>query len=188
MPAPSDQVWTVPNIITMVRLVLIGVFGWLLWNEHDGWAIATLGAAGVSDFLDGYLARRWNQTTRLGRLLDPAADRLLTLAVVAGLGWREVIPWWLVAALVARDVLVGAALWWGHRRGIESPQVTWWGKAATFGLYVMLPLAFLAFERWDGVHAGAIIGVVAAAGLYWYSGVLYVADVRRRSRPDMHRL
>src|SRR6187551_3041696 len=111
----------------MFRIVLILVFAVLLATNHDGWAIAVLAVAGISDFFDGYLARRWNQVTKLGRILDPTADRMLTIAVVLGLGLRGIIPWWLVAVLFARDVVVGVALLYARSRGVESPQVTMTG-------------------------------------------------------------
>jgi len=168
------RVWTVPNVITMARIVLIVVFGILLVTEHDGWAITVLAIAGVSDFLDGYLARRWNQSTELGRILDPAADRILTVVVVLGLALREIIPWWLVAILLARDVVVGVALLVGRKRGNAAPQVQMSGKVATAILYVTLPLAYLAFERWPLIHAGAIVGAAVAAVIYWVSGIGYV--------------
>lgn len=168
------RTWTVPNIITMGRIALIVVFGVLLVLELDGWAIAALAVAGISDFFDGYLARRWNQTTELGRILDPAADRTLTVVVVLGLALRGIIPWWLVGILLARDVIVGIALLIGKRKGNEAPQVTFVGKSATFGLFVALPLAFLAHGRWDAVHTIAILLAVAAAVLYWWSGAGYV--------------
>lgn len=180
--AVSNAVWTVPNIISMARIVLIGVFGWLLVAGHDLWAITALAAAGISDFLDGFLARRWRQVTHLGRLLDPAADRLMTAVVVIALAVRGVVPWWLVALLLARDALVAVALVLGRTHEVSSPQVTFTGKAATAALYVFLPLAFLAYERWDTVHAVAIIGTCAAAGLYWISGIGYVRDVAERLR------
>ena len=179
--AVSTAVWTVPNLISMARIGLIVVFGWLLIARHDGWAITALAAAGISDFLDGYLARRWGQVTRLGRLLDPAADRMLTVVVVLGLAVRGVIPWWLVAVLLARDVVVGIALLVGRARGVAAPQVTFVGKAATFALYVTLPLAFLAYERWETVHAAAIAGACVAAALYWFSGVGYARKASRRA-------
>ncbi|GIG54569.1 CDP-alcohol phosphatidyltransferase family protein [Demequina activiva] len=181
--APSAAIWTVPNLISMARIVLIVVFGWLLIAGHDAWAIGALAAAGISDFLDGYLARRWNQVTELGRVLDPAADRLLTIVVVLGLAIRGVIPWWLVAILLARDVMVGVALLIARSRGVSSAQVTFVGKAATFGLYVTLPLAFLAYERWDGVWVAAIVGACVAAALYWISGIGYARDLARRAHP-----
>lgn len=178
---PTRDIWTVPNAISMLRIALIGVFGWTLVIGQDGWAIAALALAGISDFLDGYLARRWNQVTALGRILDPAADRMLTVVVVLGFGIRGIVPWILVAVLLARDVVVGGALVIGRSRGIESPQVTFLGKAATAALYFFLPLAFLAFARWDAVHTLAIVGAWLAAVLYWLAGLGYVRDVAKRS-------
>ncbi|MDN4481996.1 CDP-alcohol phosphatidyltransferase family protein [Demequina lignilytica] len=180
---PRDQVWTVPNLISTVRIVLIVVFVVLLAGRHDGWAIAALIGAGVSDFLDGYLARRWDQVTRLGRILDPAADRLLTLAVVIGLAARGVIPWWLTALLLTRDAVVGVALLVARARGVESSQVTLVGKAATFGLYVFLPWAYIAFlAEWEIAWTVFFVGTLAATVLYWVSGVGYVVDLVNRTR------
>lgn len=177
---------SLPNILTYGRILAVPalVASFFVTGDWGRWlAMWIFIAAGVSDFLDGYLARRWNQVTALGRVLDPAADRMLTVVVVIGLAIREVIPWWLVAILLARDVMVGVAILVGRMRGLESPQVTFAGKAATFGLYVTLPLAFLAYERWDSLHVLAIAGACVAAVLYWISGLGYVADVARRSHP-----
>jgi cardiolipin synthase len=181
---PSDDIWTIPNVISMVRIVLIFVFTWLLVTEHDGWAIVALSAAGISDFLDGYLARRWGQVTKLGRVLDPTADRLLTFAVVLGLGIRGIIPWWLVGVLFARDIVVGIALLWARSRHVDAPQVTMTGKWATGLLYVFLPLAYLAVVAFPGsewLHTVAIVGAAAAAVVYWAAGLGYVRDVRNRA-------
>jgi cardiolipin synthase len=177
---PTSRVWTIPNIISMLRIVLIFAFAVLLARRADGWAIIALVAAGVSDFFDGFLARRWNQVTTLGRVLDPAADRLLTLAVVIGLGLRGIIPWWLVGVLLARDAVVGIALLIGRRSGVGTPQVTFVGKAATFGLYWFLPLSYLAYGHSDAWHAVGIWGSTASAAAYWYAGLGYVRDVARR--------
>jgi cardiolipin synthase len=182
-PVPSSRVWTIPNVISMVRIVLIVVFAVLLARHADGWAITALVAAGVSDFFDGFLARRWNQVTTLGRVLDPTADRLLTFAVVIGLGLRSVIPWWLVAVLLARDAVVGIALLVGKNRGVGTPQVTFIGKAATAGLYFFLPLSYLAYSRSDMWHAIGIWGSAASAAVYWFAGLGYVADIAKRSTP-----
>ncbi len=177
---PSRAVWTVPNVISMVRIVLVVAFGVLLVTNQDGWAIAALAAAGVSDFFDGFLARRWHQVTVLGRLLDPAADRLLTIVVVLGLALRTIIPWWLVVILLLRDIVVGLALLWGRARGVGSSQVTFIGKTATFALYVFLPLAYLGSERWDVLHTIAIVGASLSAVVYWIAGLGYLADIRAR--------
>lgn len=178
----SHAIWTVPNVISALRIVLIVVFAVLLANHRDGWAIAVLAIAGISDFLDGYLARRWNQVTALGRVLDPAADRILTVAVVLGLALRGIIPWWLVVVLLLRDVVVGAALVIARRRGVNTPQVTFIGKLATLLLYVTLPLAYLCFDRWEVLYMIALIGATGSAVVYWWAGIGYVHDVRARSR------
>lgn len=180
----ATSVWTIPNAISAVRIVLIGVFLVLLIREQDGWAITALVVAGVSDFLDGFLARRWNQSTNLGRILDPAADRLLILAVVIGFAVRGIIPWWLLGLIVVRDVIVGLALLVAKRHRLSSPQVTFVGKAATLALYFMLPLAYLAHERWDAVHAVAIVGTTLATAVYWFAGAGYVRDVITRVRDN----
>ncbi len=174
--------WNIPNVITVLRIVLIGVFGVLLIQGHDAWAITVLAIAGASDFLDGYLARKWNQTTELGRILDPAADRILTVVVVLGLAVRGIIPWWLVGLLLARDAVVGLMLLWGRKAGAAAPQVTLVGKAATAALYVFLPLAYLAYERWPVVHVVSIVGAALAAVLYWWSGWGYVQAIRNGAK------
>jgi len=174
-------VWTIPNAISALRIILIVVFALLISSHRDGWAIAALAGAAISDFLDGYLARRWNQVTAIGRILDPTADRLLTIAVILGLALRTIIPWWLVALLLLRDFVVGAALVYGRRAGIATPQVTRVGKWATAALYLFLPLSYLAFERWDDVHGLAIVGAAVAAVVYWVAGIGYVRDVQERA-------
>ncbi|MFV0286956.1 MAG: CDP-alcohol phosphatidyltransferase family protein [Demequina sp.] len=177
----SHAVWTIPNVISFARILLIAVFGGLFMGEQDVAAIIVLAAAGLSDFLDGFLARRWNQVTALGRLLDPAADRLLTLVVVLGLAVRDIIPWWLVVVLLARDLMVAVALLYGRAHKIRSPHVTFVGKAATFCLYITLPMAYVGYELWEWLHTVAIVLSLGAAVLYWISGVGYVQDIRHRA-------
>lgn len=173
--------WTVPNVISFVRILLIAVFGGLFMAERDVAAIVVLACAGLSDFLDGFLARRWNQVTALGRLLDPGADRLLTLVVVIGMAVRGIIPWWLVVILMARDAMVAGALLYGRSRRVRSPHVTLVGKAATFCLYITLPLAYVGYAVASWLNTVAIVLSVGAAVLYWISGVGYVQDIRHRA-------
>ncbi|CAM5542812.1 CDP-diacylglycerol--glycerol-3-phosphate 3-phosphatidyltransferase [Streptomyces hirsutus] len=105
----TDRVLTIPNILSMARLLGVPLFLWLILRpefggpKSDGWALLVLALSGVSDYLDGKLARRWNQISSLGRLLDPAADRLYILSTLVGLTWREILPLWLTAVLLARE-------------------------------------------------------------------------------------
>ena len=101
----TERVLTIPNALSFVRLLLVPVFLWLvLGPEHDELALLVLVVSGITDYLDGKLARRLGQTTKIGAILDPVADRLYILAVVIGLGVRDIIPWWLAIILPLRDV------------------------------------------------------------------------------------
>src|SRR5882757_3567287 len=117
----------------MARLVGVPVFLWLiLWPEFggpnvDGWALLILMLSGVSDYLDGKLARRWNQISSLGRILDPAADRLYILSTLVGLTWREILPWWLTALLLAREAMLGVMILVLRKHGYGPPQVNFMG-------------------------------------------------------------
>ena len=107
----STRVWTLPNAISALRLLGVPLFLYLvLGPEADGWALAVLMVSGVTDYLDGYLARKLDQQTVVGQILDPVADRLYILAVVVGLAMRDVIPWWLAISLPLRDLLMWGCL------------------------------------------------------------------------------
>jgi cardiolipin synthase len=176
---------TLPNALSVLRLLLVPVFGWLIIQEHDGWALVVLMVAGWTDYFDGYLARRWNQQTRLGQLLDPAADRLYILATLLGLAWREIVPWWLVVLIVARDVVLACTLPLLASHGYGPLPVHKLGKAATFNLLYAFPLLLLG--EVDGIvgdlarPAGWAFALWGTA-LYWWAGLLYLAQVRRLTR------
>jgi cardiolipin synthase (CMP-forming) len=179
----GDRVLTVPNAISIARLAGVPVFLWLVLGPHaDWWAVGLLIAAGVSDWLDGKLARAWNQQSRLGQVLDPAADRLYIAATLAALAIREIIPWWLVAVLVLRELVLGVALLILRHYSISPLQVSFLGKAATLCLLYAFPLLFL------GSHAGAyaltarVIGwafAIWGTALYWWAAGLYLGQARQ---------
>jgi cardiolipin synthase len=182
----TDRVLTVPNALSAARLVAVPAFGWAVLTGHDGWALGLLIGSGVSDYLDGKIARRWGQTSRLGQILDPAADRLYILATLLGLAYRAVIPWWLVGVLVAREVVLGLALLVVRRYGYRALSVHLAGKAATFALLYAFPLLLLAQMldaggvTWVGELA-RVLGWATAiwgTGLYWWSALLYLGQVR----------
>lgn len=183
--------WTVPNLISMARLAGVPVFLWLvLGPEEDGWALALLMVSGLTDFLDGYLARKLNQRSTLGALLDPIADRLYILAVVVGLALRDIVPWWLAVILPLRDVLLWGLVPLLRTRGYSALPVHFMGKAATFNLLYAFPLLLLG----DGTGAVADLARVFGwafaywgIGLYWWAGILYAWQVRtllRETDPD----
>jgi cardiolipin synthase len=185
---PADRVWTIPNLLSLLRLLGVPLFLWLvLGPEANGWAFAVLAFGGLSDYADGKIARRFNQSSRLGALLDPAADRLYILATVCALAARGVIPIWLAVAIPGRDVLLALTLPVLRRHGYGPLPVTFFGKAATMNLLYAIPLLLLA-------DTGGTLGTVArAAGwaftvwgiaLYWWAGWLYVVQVRELVRAD----
>lgn len=184
--AAPDRILTIPNAISVARLAGVPVFLWLVLGPRtataDDWAVALLIVAGLSDWLDGKIARALNQTSRLGALLDPAADRLYIAATIIALAVRSIIPWWLVAVLASRELIVGGALEMLRRRtGIRGLQVSLAGKAATLCLLYAFPLLFLGdHPGWGGTLARVIGWAFAIWGtaLYWESARLYLVQVR----------
>ncbi len=186
---PRSDWATVPNLISVLRLVLVPVFALLALGEHDAWALGVLVVAGASDWLDGRLARALQQQSRLGELLDPAADRLFILVTLLVLASRDVVPWWLVAVLVGRDVLLTAVLGVLMARRIGPLPVHFVGKAGTFALLYALPMLLLAhWPGWVGTAADVAGWAMAVWGiaLYWLAAAVYVrqaaTELRRGSR------
>jgi cardiolipin synthase len=179
----QDRILTIPNGISVARLAGVPVFLWLvLGPKADGWAVCLLIAAGASDWLDGKIARAWNQQSRLGQLLDPTADRLYIAATLAGLAVRGFVPWWLVAVLMSREAVLGVAMlalrWYGY-----SPlQVSLIGKTATLCLLYAFPLLFLSAHAGPAAFAARIAGwsfAIWGSALYWTSAALYLVQAQR---------
>ena len=181
-----DRIWTIPNALSAARLAGVPVFLWLVLGLRtatgDYWAVGLLIAAGATDWLDGKIARALNQGSRLGQVLDPAADRLYIAATIVALAVRTIIPWWLVGLLALRELVVGAALAVLKRRaGFGTLQVSLVGKAATLCLLYAFPLLFLGdHPGWGGTLARVLGWAFAIWGtvLYWWAAVLYLAQVR----------
>jgi cardiolipin synthase len=171
-----DRIWTIPNLLSFARLLGVPVFLWLiLVPQADVAAFVLLVVAGASDWVDGYLARRLNQRSRLGVLLDPLADRLYIAATLLGLALRGIIPWWLVAVLVARELFLLTLLPRLRRSGRVALPVTYVGKSATFALLWGFPLLLLGGIPGFGVAAAAFGWAFALWGtyLYWWAGLRY---------------
>ena len=179
--AAEDRIWTVPNILSMVRLALVPVFLVLIIEGEDALALLTLVLSSLTDYLDGWIARRFDQMTRLGRILDPAADRLYIFATVLGLAVRELVPWWLVAVLLARDLMLVVLAVILANHGWGPLPVHHLGKFATFCLFYALPLIMLG-QAFPAL-APASLPVAWAfalwgAFLYWWAGIVYAVQTR----------
>lgn len=178
---PSDQVWTIPNALSVLRLLGVPLFLWLLLGpKADLWAFAVLAIAAITDWADGKLARMLGQTSKLGTLLDPAADRLYILATLIAFLIRGIVPWWVVAVLILRDIITGLALLVLRRHRYQALQVHYLGKAATFCLLYAFPLLLLA--NGDSTFASicrpiAYAFMIWGGALYVWAGVIYVMQV-----------
>ena len=177
----SDRVWTLPNVVSMLRLLGVPLFLWLILSRQDGWAVVVLTISGVSDYLDGKLARHYNLVSRVGELLDPLADRLYILTTLLGLAWRDMIPWWLVAILVGREVFGSALLLIVRHYGYRALPVHFVGKAATFNLLWAFPL--ILFGQGENVFATVVLAIGWSfawwgTGLYWIAGIMYAVQTR----------
>jgi cardiolipin synthase (CMP-forming) len=188
----TDRVWTLPNVLSFLRLAGAPVVLWLIIGpQADGLAVLVLALGGLTDWLDGYLARAWHQTSRIGQMLDPIADRLYILAVLLGLALREIVPWWLVVIVVGRDVFVPLLIPVLKTRGYSSLPVHFVGKVATFSLLYAFPLVLLGSGE-EGWHQLAwVVGwafAIWGTALYWYAGGLYLLQTVRllRSAPPIH--
>ena len=187
----TDRILTVPNVITVVRLAMLPVFLWLLFAQDDrAKAAALLAVLGVTDFLDGYIARHFHQESDLGKVLDPVADRLLFFVGVGGILIDGSVPIWFAMAVLVREALVAGATLALAALGARRIEVTWFGKAGTFFLMIAFPL-FLAAESTLGWadQAGTLAWIAGIPGLVlsWYSAALYVPLARRaldESRDD----
>jgi cardiolipin synthase (CMP-forming) len=179
----SDRVLTVPNVISAVRLLCVPVFLWLLFVADERVAAAILlGILGITDWVDGYIARRWNQVSELGKLLDPIADRTVLIVGVGGIIVAGAAPAWFSALVVLREILVALMMLAATAFGMKRFDVSWWGKAGTFGLFLAFPLFLLGSAGDGGLYqlftvAAWLIGVPALA-VHWYAAALYVPRVR----------
>lgn len=179
----EDRILTIPNVITVVRLSLLPVFLWLLFGREDrasaAWLLAVLGS---TDFLDGYIARHFNQVSTIGKVLDPVADRLLFFVGVGGIVIDGAVPAWVAAVVLVREGLIAGATLSLAAMGVRRIDVTWFGKAYTLLLMISFPL-FLASHSTLGWHDGARTAAWAFAipgmVLAWYSAALYVPVAKR---------
>jgi cardiolipin synthase len=177
----SNRILTIPNLVSFIRILGIPVFWWALLVEDDlvlaAWLVF---AIGWTDWIDGYLARRLNQVSELGKALDPIADRLLIASALIGGLIVGVLPLWFGWGLIAREVLVGIMALTLYARGGGTIEVRYFGKVATFLLYGAVPAFYLAeagvaeWFMWPAAYLNGVVGIL----LYWYVAFLYIGDSR----------
>jgi len=192
-PSLPRQALNLPNSLSILRLAGVPVFLWLLLGpKADGLALGVLVFSAFTDWLDGKLARWLNQMSRLGQLLDPAADRLYVVSTLIAFLLRDIVPAWAAIVLIAREAVVGVCLLSLRGCGYAPPEVSYIGKAATFTLMYAFPLLLLTQGEWTGVmvlRPVAYAFTIWGGALYVYSGMLYVfqtkhAVVRARFAPN----
>ncbi len=182
----TDRILTLPNVITVVRLALLPVFVWLLFGRDDrAKAGALLAFLGATDFLDGYIARRYHQISDLGKVLDPVADRLLFFVGVGGILLDGSVPAWFALTVLTREALVAVATLALAALGARRIDVTWYGKAGTFFLMISFPsfLAAASTVGWaDQAETLAWLTGIPGLALSWYAALLYVPLARQALR------
>jgi len=191
-PLPAEivtsRILTIPNILSLARLATVPVFVWLFVTDKTNAAVTLYAIAAWTDFFDGYLARKLNSVSELGKLLDPLADRVFIVALAVALVARDVLPLWLAIAIIARDVVILSAFPFVDRSGIQRIPVNFTGKSATAALLAGLTL--LAFSETTvpifGNEVSADIGLgltLLGALLYWVAGGMYARELIVRLRP-----
>lgn len=177
----SQELRSIPNMLSILRLLLVPVFLFLLVSDEFLWALVVLAFASFTDWLDGQIARRFNQETSLGKILDPSADRLFIFATLIGLTLNGNIPAWFAIVIVLRDVLLLFGLPTLRKLGYRSLPVHFLGKAGTFALLYALPLLLMS-DIWPAAEFIVLPLSWAFAwwgiALYWISGFIYLHQLR----------
>jgi cardiolipin synthase (CMP-forming) len=181
-----DRILTAPNVITLVRLLCIPLYLWLLFGAHRQIAAAVLLAVlGATDWVDGFVARRYGQVSTFGKVLDPTADRILVGTAVISIMIYGAVPLWFGLATIAREVLVSAMVLLLASLGAARIDVLWVGKAGTFGLMFAYPTFLLGYGTADWQEPIRIIGWVTGLvglALAWWAAGSYIAPARRALR------
>jgi cardiolipin synthase (CMP-forming) len=185
-PLPTEivtsRVLTIPNILSLARLATVPVFVWLFVTDRTNAAVTLYAIAAWTDFFDGYLARRFNSVSELGKLLDPLADRVFIVALAVALVARDVLPLWLALTIIARDVVILSVFPFVDRSGIQRIPVNFTGKSATAALLAGLTLLAASettvpvFGNDTSADIGLVLTILGAI-LYWVAGILYAREL-----------
>lgn len=180
---PTQRILTVPNVLSLVRLLCLPLFLWLLFSRSERYSAALLLAAlGATDWVDGYIARHFNQESTLGKILDPTADRLLLLVAVIAILIDGSVPVWIGVAVLVREGLVAIVALGLAAAGSRRMDVQWVGKAGTFGLMFAIPLFLASHSAVSWHHLARVLAWVCAIpglALSYYSAITYVPLARQ---------
>ncbi|MEE1296526.1 MAG: CDP-alcohol phosphatidyltransferase family protein [Bifidobacterium sp.] len=178
-PDARDLIFTVPNAISALRIISIPVIAWFIARHEMVWALVVLVVSSASDGLDGYLARRFNQVSKIGQLLDPIADRLLIFCSILALAICGVLPWWMLVLVALRDLIMGILTLVLANHDYGPLPVHFVGKAGTAVLMTSIVGLMVADVQpaWvplQMLHLAAIACAIWGIGLYWLAGALYL--------------
>ena len=178
----SNRIVTIPNGLSFLRLVGVPFFFWLIAvDESFGLAVVVLAVSGATDWLDGYLARRLNQQSNFGAILDPLVDRLYIVTALIALSLSHVLPLWVIVTLICRDIFMTILLVLLKRTGHSEFPVHFVGKAATMNLLYALPLVLLGTFTGIIGELSYIVGwafLIWGIAMYWYGAIVYLDQYR----------
>jgi cardiolipin synthase len=178
-----DRIATIPNLISAVRVALIPVFAWVfLTGSRDALAMVLLVVIGSSDWVDGFVARKTRQVSKLGKLLDPVADRIAIVLILFALIFRGVVPFWVAAAILLRDLIVTIVFFVLESRGFPRLAVNRTGKWATGLIFAGVAMAagsVVDTPLSEAFETVSRVLLIMGAVLYWTAGALYVLVIRR---------
>lgn len=176
--AGADRILTVPNLISVLRLCCVPLFLWLLFVQEDRlWAAWLLAGLGATDWVDGWIARRFRQVSTLGKVLDPTADRIMLITAIVAIAVDGSVPWWFAALALGREVAVSLAALVLGALGARRIDVTWWGKTGTFLSMMSFPLFLGSHADWaadDVCRVAAWVLGVPGLVIAWYAAAGYV--------------
>lgn len=187
-PEATDRIWTLPNLLSMLRIVSVPVIAWLVMTDHLLAALVTLALSSASDGIDGYIARRYNQVTKLGQILDPVADRLLIAFSMLALAYVHILPWWVLAVVLSREVVMALLILCLAQHDYGPLPVHFVGKAGTAVLMITVPI-FLISQMGDGpvltiLHYMGDACAIWGCTLYWTAGIIYLVQGTTLIRED----
>lgn len=186
-PAPKWVFWTVPNVISFLRIASIPFIAWLVANHYLVESLIVMGISAASDGVDGYIARRFNQVSLLGQILDPIADRLLIICSALALGLVGIVPWWLLIAIAMRDVVLAIEILILSQHHYGPLPVHFVGKAGTAMLLVAIPVLIISDITSNNffffvAHCAGLAMVWWGLGLYWLAAAIYLIQGYRLLR------